>query len=147
MNWNKEISNDKSLQTDLHSFCDSYGISGLKQAMKLYKDLHQEYLCRTRSAVSKISIGDIYYLEIREHNICVHTLHGIYHKYGTLNKELEILAPYGFLKCNQSCLVSLDKVRTIEHDDIILTNGSRIHMSRNYAPKVLLEFYRKNFSI
>lgn len=114
--------------------------------MKLYTDMHQEYLCRTKSSVSKISIGDIYYLEIREHDISVHTHYGVYHKYGTLNKELEFLAPYGFLKCNQSCIVSLNKIRTTAHDDIILVNGTKLHMSRNYAAKVLWELHRKNSS-
>lgn len=146
MNWNQEITNDKSLQADLNSFCNSYGISGLKQAMRLYADMQQKYICRTKSSMSKISIGDIYYLEIREHDISVHTQHGIYHKYGTLNKELEFLAPYGFLKCNQSCIVSLSKIRTTIHDDIILINGSKLHMSRNYAAKVLWELHRKNSS-
>lgn len=94
--------------------------------------------------MSKISIGDIYYLEIREHDISVYTHHGIYHKYGTLNKELEFLAPYGFLKCNQSCIVSLSKIRTTGHGTIILVNGSKLHMGRNYATKVLWELHRKN---
>lgn len=146
MNWNQEITNDKSLQADLNSFCNNYGISGLKQAMRLYADMQQKYICKTKSSMSKISIGDIYYLEIREHDISVHTQHGIYHKYGTLNKELEFLAPYGFLKCNQSCIVSLSKIRTTIHDDIILINGSKLHMSRNYATKVLWELHRKNSS-
>lgn len=114
--------------------------------MKLYADRHQEYLCKTKTSISKINIGDIYYLEIRAHNISVHTQHGVYHKYGTLNNELKMLAPYGFLKCNQSCIVSLNKIKTTDHDNIILVNGSKIHMSRNYAPKVLLEFYKKNSS-
>lgn len=140
MNWIKEITNDKSLKADLQSFYNTYGISGIRQAIKLYTDMQQEYICRTKSSVTKISIGDIYYLEIREHDISVHTTHGTYHKYGTLNKELEVLAPYGFLKCNQSFIVSLNKIRAIDHDDLILVNGSKIHISRNYAQKVICEF-------
>lgn len=143
MNWIKEITNDKSLKADLQSFYNTYGISGIKQSIKLYTDMQQKYLCKTKSSVTKISIGDIYYLEIREHNISVHTAHGIYHKYGTLNKELEILAPYGFLKCSQSNIVSLNKIRAIDHDHLILTNGSKIHISRNYIQKVILEFSKR----
>lgn len=144
MNWMKEITNDKALMIDLQSFYNSYGISGLKQAIELYTDMQQTYICRTRMSMTKIHIGDIYYLEIKGHDISVHTSHGQYQKYGTLNKELEYLGPFGFLKCNQSTIVSLDKIRSILHDDIILINGSRIHISRNYASKILLEFSRKN---
>lgn len=144
MNCVKEIISDKSLQADFLAFYNSYGISGLKQAMKLYTDMQQEYICRTKTSISKIRIGDIYYLEIREHDISVYTSHGTYHKYGTLNKELETLAPYRFLKCSQNCIVSLSKIRAIIHDEIVLTNGSKVHISRNYASKVILEFCRKS---
>lgn len=144
MNWNKEFANDKALQVKLQSFYNKYGISGIKQAIELYTSMHQKYICSTKMAVSKICIGDIYYLEIHEHNISVHTQHHTYHKYGTLCKELNILSPYGFLKCNQSCIVSLNKIRTISHDEITLIDGSKLHMSRHYAPKLLLEFLKVN---
>lgn len=143
MNWIYEIVNDKNFKADLYSFCNKYGISGLKQAMKMYIDMQYKYICKTKSSISKISIEDIYYLEIREHNISVHTQHGIYHKYGTLNKELKVLAPYGFIKCNQSFIVSLSKIKSIVHDELILVNGTKIHMSRNYATKVIFEFSKK----
>lgn len=142
MNWNKEFSNDKILQTELLTFYNKYGISGIKQAIALYTTMHQEYICSTKTTTSKISIGEIYYLEIHGHNISVHTQYGTYHKYGTLCKELEFLAPYGFLKCNQSCVVSLNKIQTIAHDEITLINGSKLQMSRHYTKKLLLEFLK-----
>lgn len=143
MNQNKQILNDKNLQSELLAFYNHYGASGLRQAMKLYADMHREYLCRTKTSLSKINLGDIYYLEIRTHNIFIHTHHGIYQKYGSLNNELKFLAPFGFIKCSQNCVVSLRKIRTIMQDTIILNNGARIHMSRKYAPKVLIAFSRK----
>ncbi len=143
MNWMKEITNDIGLKADLQSFYNTYGILGIKQAIKLYKDMQQEYICRTKTSVTKMSIGDIYYLEIHEHDISVHTTHGTYHKYGILNKELKVLAPYGFLKCNQSFIVSLNKIRAINQDNLIMVNGSKIHISKNYARRVILEFSRQ----
>lgn len=144
MNWNKEFANDQVLQAELQSFYNKYGISGIKQAINLYTTMHQKYICSTKISVSKINIGDIYYLEIKEHNISVHTQHGIYHKYGTLCNELDNLAPYGFLKCNQSCVVSLNKIKTITQDEITLIDDSKLHMSRHYARKLLLEFLKVN---
>lgn len=142
MNWINEITSDKEIQSEFRSFYNKYGISGIKNAFKLYTEMHQEYICKTKTSISKIPVQDIYYLEILEHNISVHTLHGIYHKYGTLSKELKFLTPYGFIQCSKSLIVSLNKIRTITHDSIILVNGNKIHMSRNYAPKILLEFSR-----
>lgn len=145
MNWMKEIENDQSLNKEIQTFYNTYGTAGLKQAIDLYKDMRQIYICKTKTSTTIVCVKDIYYLEIRKHHISVHTVHGVYHKYGTLNEELKCLAPYGFLKCNQSFLVSLDKIRSIAGNDIILTNGSRIPVSRNYAQNILLQFYgRKN---
>lgn len=89
-------------------------------------------------------INDIYYLEIHKHNITFYTNYGTYKKYGSLNNELKFLSPYNFIKCNQSCIVSLQKIRTISADKIILINDAKIHMSRNYAPKVILAFSCSN---
>ena len=48
-------------------------------------------------------------------------------KYGTLANELKVLSMYGFMKCNQSCLVSLDKIKTIRRNEVILINNIRLH--------------------
>lgn len=146
MDWQEAFSCDEDLQADFFSFLKNYGNSGLKQAMRLYMDKQQEYICRTRNSISKFKISDIYYLTIREHNITVYTHHGAYHKYGTLSSELDRLSVCGFLKCNQSCIVSLDKIRTIRGDEIILINNGKIHMSRKYALKVIMEFSHRQDS-
>lgn len=132
----------KEQETNLSLFLTQYGISGLEQALRLYMDMQQTYTCKTKTSISKFKISDIYYLKIQEHMITIHTQHGIFQKYGTLNNELKLLAPYGFLKCNQSCLISMQKIRTIQNNDIILINGECIHMSRHYAPKIILTFSR-----
>lgn len=131
---------DTELQNTISNFLTQYGTSGLKHALQLYRDIQQEYICRTKTSISKINISDIYYMEIREHQITIYTQHGIYHKYGTLNNELKSLLPYGFIKCAQNRIISIRKVRTICHNDIILTNGTRIHMSKKYAISIISEF-------
>ena len=137
-------SNGKNIQAIISEFLTQYDISDLTQALQHYTDMHQEYICKTKASISKLKISDIYYLEILEHNIAVHTEHGIYQKYGTLNNELKQLSPHGFMKCNQSCIVALDKIRTIQGNDIILINSERLHLSRHYAPTVLMAFSRNN---
>lgn len=137
---------NKTLQSDILTFIATYGESALQEAMQQYIDGQQEYICKTKSYTSIIKIRDIYYLEIKEHNITVHTNHGAYGKYGTLSQELTILSPYGFIKCNQSCIVSLNKIRTIQNNDIILIDDTILHISRLYAPKLLATFNRKIYS-
>lgn len=131
---------DTELNGIISNFLGQYGVSGLKRALQLYKDIQQEYICRTRTSISKINISDIYYMEIREHQITIYTQDGTYHKYGTLNNELKSLSPYGFIKCAQNRIVSLGKIRSICFNDIILINGVKIHMSKKYAISIISEF-------
>lgn len=140
MNWLKELSANKNLHTNLSAFLDQHGISGLEDALQLYNNTHQKYICKTKESISQINIYDIYYLEIRKHNITIHAQHETYQKYGTLSNELKALSPYGFVKCTQSCIVSLSKIKSIRHDDIILINDVKLHMSRKYASHILIAF-------
>ena len=142
MTWSNESQIDTELNDTISYFLEQYGASGLKQALQLYKDTQQEYICRTRTSISKLYISDIYYMEIREHQITIYTQHGTYHKYGTLNTELKSLSPYGFIKCAQNRIVSLNKIRTINYTDITLTNGTKIHMSKRYALATITAFSR-----
>ncbi len=134
---------DKDLQSNLEVFINAYGIFGLQEAMRHYAQRQHEYICKNKKTVVKLLIEDIYYLEIAKHEITIHSEKESYTKYGTLKSELVRLAPYGFLKCNQSCAVSLDKIKTIKHDQIILINNEKLHMSRNCAPKLLMAFVPK----
>ncbi len=135
---------NKKQQLYFSNFLKQYGISGLEQALQLYIDMQQEYICKTKISISKIRISDIYYLKIQRHNISIYTKHDEYYKYGTLNNELKQLSAYNFVKCNQSCLVSVGKIKTIKHNEITLINNSKLHMSRNCAPKILAAFSSHN---
>lgn len=140
MTYSSKSQTDIELNNTISNFLEQYGTSGLKEALQLYKNTQQEYICRTRTSISKLNISDIYYMEIREHQITIYTQHDAYHKYGTLNNELKSLSSYGFIKCAQNRIVSLKKIRTIYNNDIILINSTKIHMSRKYAISIISEF-------
>ena len=146
MDWIQELTHNKSLCYSLDTFLDQHGFSGLEKALQLYSNTQAEYICKTKAAVTRIKIDDIYYLEIQTHTITIHTEHGIYQKYGSLTDEQKLLAPYGFMKCRQNCLVSLGKIHSICDDTIILANQFQLHMSQRYAPKVLAAFARYHIS-
>ncbi len=131
---------NKNQQLYFNSFLKQYGISGLEEALQFYIDMQQEYICKTKRSISKIKVYDIYYLKIQGHNIFICTQHGEYYKYGTLKNELKQLSAYNFIKCSQSCIVSIGKIKTIKHNEITLINNTKLHMSRNCAPKILAAF-------
>lgn len=135
------IADNKDIQNQLLCFLDKYGINGLEQALKLYTDMQQEYTCTTRKKYSKIKVGEIYYLKISGHNINIFTSNGIYKKYGTLIKELKFLEQFGFIRCNQSYAVAISKIQGVIQNQIIMENGDRIPMSRNYARKLLIALH------
>lgn len=143
MNWLEKISADDQLYNNLASFLDQYEVSDLEKALHLYRSTHQTYICKTKQdkqSVTKINIYDIIYLEIKKHDISVHTTHGTYHKYGSLVNELKNLSPYGFFKCTKNCIVSLNHIQSIYGDDINLIDGTQIHMSRKYAATIIIAF-------
>jgi len=140
MDWIRELEKDKQLKTSLNAFLEQYGLSELEQALRLYTELHQAYICKTKTSISKIRMSDIYYLEIKGHNITVFTQQESYRKYGTLSQELKLLSPHGFIKCSQSCIVSLRRIRKISNRTITLVNNVQLHMSQHYAPKVIMAY-------
>lgn len=142
MDWIQKLTQNESLCCTLTGFLDQHGFSGLEEALQLYSNTQAEYICKTKEAVTRLKIEDIYYLEIQTHTITIHTEHGTYQKYGSLTDELKFLEPYGFIKCKQNCLVSLEKIHSICDDTIILVNQLPLHMSQRYAPKVLAAFLR-----
>lgn len=134
------IQDDDQLRTELIDFISLYGMSGLREALRLYTSTSPDYICKTKTSVYRINIHDIYYLKICGHQIMIHTSNDIYQKYGVLHKELEFLAPHGFIKCCQSCIVALNKIKGIEDNTIILINNDRLHVSRTCMAKVLTSF-------
>ena len=146
MDWIQELTHNESLCCYLDTFLDQHGFSGLEKALQLYSNTQAEYICKTKAAVTRIKIDDIYYLEIQTHTITIHTEYGIYQKYGSLADELKFLAPYGFIRCRQNCLFSLEKIHSICNDTFILTNNQQLHMSQRYTLKVLAAFARSRIS-
>lgn len=146
MDWIQELTQKESLCCSLTDFLDQHGFSGLEKALQLYTNTQAEYIYKAKTAVTRIKMYDIYYLEIRTHTITIHTEQSTYQKYGSLADELKFLAPYGFIRCRQNCLVSLEKIQRICDNTIHLTNHTQLHMSQRYAPKVLAAFASRRIS-
>ncbi|WP_286153235.1 LytTR family DNA-binding domain-containing protein [Sporofaciens musculi] len=140
MDWIQELIQKESLCCSLTAFLDQHGFPGLEKALQLYSNTQTEYIYKTKAAIIRIKIGDIYFMKIQTHNITIHTEHGIYQKYGSLTDEQKFLTPYGFIRCRQNCLVSLEKIHSIYDNTIILTNNLQLRMSQRYAPKLLASF-------
>ena len=136
-----ELLSDQTLKAQLTAFLKKYGKSGLRQAMQSYSDLQKQYICKSKNSISKIQPAEILYLEIQQHTITIHTASNTYRKYGSLESELSFFPPNEFMKCNQSCVVAIGKIKDIYSNNIILTDNTKLRLSRNYAQAIIFAFH------
>ena len=45
------------------------------------------------------------------------------------------------MKCNQSCVVAIGKIKDIYSNNIILTDNTKLRLSRNYAQAIIFAFH------
>ena len=68
----------KSIWSDILTFIFTYGESALRETIQHYIDNQQVYIHKTKYQTTKIKINDIYCLQSQQHNIAIHTSHGVY---------------------------------------------------------------------
>lgn len=104
--------------------------------MKLQKALN--YIEKQRSQALLIDLGDvkrrislfeIYYIEIVDHTLIIHTTQGAFNTRGRLKRMAEELKEHNFEVCHQSYLVNLRHVLEI-HPDHIIVGQDQVPMSR-----------------
>ena len=111
----------------------------LKDVFKMIKDLKKEkrYITVKKGAnLINISCADIYYFEKQVNDVIIHTVNGDI-TYRQTIKELEKqLSEYGFIKNHEGYLVNVDYIYCIGTSEIILTNKSKIPISRKNVMRV-----------
>jgi DNA-binding LytR/AlgR family response regulator len=94
-----------------------------------------------------LSYRQIQYIEVKNHNIHLHTSSNNYCFRGNL-RDLEAQFPEGwFAKPHKSFIVNLAVVDHVDAKDVILTNGTAIPLSqrnRKLFESVLLQFIRRS---
>lgn len=88
-----------------------------KLIRSLEKNAEQEKVIRTDDGLKILKLSQIYYVEIRGHELLYHTDVGDIQAYGTL-KEIETEFGDGFVKCNNCYLVNLKYVTAVGKNDI-----------------------------
>lgn len=99
-------------------------------------------IIRNSGGQQRISLRDIYYIEILDHTMNYHTAQGIRSATGatTIKTLEEELRTDGFARCSQGHLVNLRCVDSIEKNSLHLSNGERIPISRNRKKSFLQAF-------
>lgn len=102
----------------------------LDRAVNQTEQMDNQALTLIKSGKTQvIFIRDILYCEVFNHQVRIHTVHGTYDYFGTLDM-LETKLDERFFRCHRSFVVNMSCVAGQEKGVAILTNGERIFISR-----------------
>ena len=104
----------------------------LKRALKHFHEKTEKCLfIRTMNWYKSVKICDIYYCEVINRKIYLHTKNGLIDYYGKI-KDVEQQAMPGMIRCHRSFLINPDYLKEYVNGEIILENGERIPVSKRY---------------
>lgn len=123
-------------------------LDGDKAAALLARFLREEFdgrqktlLLREGGKGRRIVYREIEYIESRRNVLLVHLDNGeehrVYAKLSDVERELE---GHGFLRCHQSYIVNMDRVRTVE-DDFLMLSGARIPIRQRGAKTIRAAYF------
>lgn len=95
----------------------------------LERNKKDEIILTCDRQIRKINISDIYYVEVKKHQLIYHTAKENIEVWGSLSKTEEQLKKYGFCKCNSGYLVNLHYVDEIKGNEVRV-NGEWLLISR-----------------
>ncbi|MBQ8597131.1 MAG: response regulator transcription factor [Lachnospiraceae bacterium] len=102
----------------------------LTRALKRVKQKEQQQiLISVADGVKKLSVNQIYYVEVQNRMLHYHTDEGEYVVRGTMQSVEQMLAPYPFTKCNHWYIVNLMHVSEVRKN-IAVVGGHELEISR-----------------
>jgi len=109
----------------------------IERALARMKKRTAKYLSvNYKGGVYKISISDIYYIEVQDHDLIYHTKTGSIVVRGTLREVEEKLSDEPFIRCNKAFLANLEYIDGVEDNDILI-GQDRILVSRSKKKELM----------
>lgn len=87
-------------------------------------------LVGSRTALRRVDVADIVYIESRRHKVTVHLLDEQIEFNATLKEYEDILEQHDFYRSNSSFLINLRHLAAIEGEDSRMSTGERLRISR-----------------
>lgn len=119
--------------------------SALYRALKgLEKKEEKALFIQTMNWSKSVKLGNIYYCEVINRKIYLHTREGTLEYYSRL-EDVEKQLDYRFLKCHRSYIVNLDFLSEYSDGQIMLENGDQIPVSRKRRQefmKIFLQYMK-----
>ena len=120
----------------------------LSACMKRFLEFHTKnyYQLQDRSFLMQIKFIDIMYITKEGNNALIHTKNGTYCERTSLYKIMDKLT-HTFIQCHKSSIVNLSHVNSLSGYEIILTDGTKLTVGRNYLTQIrnaLLDYSKFN---
>lgn len=96
----------------------------------------QYFTVPVRGGIRKLSVSNILYVEVQDHDLLFHTRNESILTRGSLAEVETKLNDSGFFRCNKYCLVNLSFVESLQGIDLVVA-GEHIQVSRAKKKAVL----------
>ncbi|MGD9559371.1 MAG: LytR/AlgR family response regulator transcription factor [Oscillospiraceae bacterium] len=90
----------------------------------------------------RLPLEDIYYLEISGRKVAIHTQSDTLQVAGRLAEMEDALPHDRFVRCHQSFMVNIERVREVTRSEAVLVDGRRVPVSRSHLARVQQAFLR-----
>ena len=97
---------------------------------KLSSEKRTKVLIKSAEKTVSVFTDEIIYVDIFNHILTFHLAEGTVSTRGTMKDVMESLDGGTFAMCNKSCAVNLRYMQLIDKDEVVLTNGDRLQISR-----------------
>lgn len=97
---------------------DNFALKFRRIVNQVKKKADENVIVHSKVQTNVIKVSEIYYVEIRSHNVVYHTARGAFSTTGTMKKVCDQLAAYPFALCNQCYLVNLKYVTQMDSSDV-----------------------------
>ena len=101
----------------------------------------RQIFIKTRNKNITLNVADILYFENEMRKIAVHTVRGEISFYGVM-ADMEREAGEGFCRCHRGYLVNLSYVAEYDTENIMLTNGEKIYLSKDRYHDFVKQYMR-----
>lgn len=112
-----------------------------KEISKKQNGKNKQIFVKTRGRNITLKVSDIFYFENEMRKIVAHTVRGELSFYGVMaDMEKEVGA--GFFRCHRGYLVNLSYVVEYDTENIMLTNGEKIYLSKDRYHDFVKQYMR-----
>ncbi len=101
--------------------------------------------CYSKKGIKKVNASDIYYIESNDKTAAVFCEKESYQANFRLYQLYEKLSDKGFVQVSKYCILNINKLDRFKpllnsRMEVILTNGARIYINRNYLADIKRKF-------